>query len=95
VYINSDQAEDLKMLLALGFANETCVPLVLSNDSFDVGYKILDALSWIWLLIAVFWTLVSSANTLNIACSIIGARLCINYSNSAHIDNSSYCDGRC
>ena len=48
VHINFDQAEDLEMLLASEFADDTSVPLISSNDSndsYDVGYKILDILS--------------------------------------------------
>ena len=45
MYINFDQAEDLEIFLTSEFANETRVPPALSNDSQDVGYKILDVLS--------------------------------------------------
>ena len=45
MYINFDQAEDLEMFLASEFVNETRVPFTLSNDNYDVGYKILDFLS--------------------------------------------------
>lgn len=45
MHINFDQAEDLEMLIAAEFNTETRVPFALSNDSYDAGYKILDALS--------------------------------------------------
>jgi hypothetical protein len=45
MHINFDQAENLEMFLAAEFVNETRVPFTLSNDSYDVGYKILDAVS--------------------------------------------------
>ena len=45
MHINFDQAEDLEMFSALEFVEETRMPFNLSNDSYDVGYKILDVLS--------------------------------------------------
>ena len=45
MHTNFDQAEDLEMLLAAEFNTEIRVPSALGNDSNDVGYKILDALS--------------------------------------------------
>ena len=45
MHINFDQAEDLEMLLAAEFNTKIRVPSALGNDSYDVGYKILDALS--------------------------------------------------
>ena len=45
MHINFDQAEDLEMLLAAEFDTKIRVPSALGNDSYDAGYKILDALS--------------------------------------------------
>ena len=45
MHINFDQVEDLEMFSALEFVEEARMPFNLNNDSYDVGYKILDALS--------------------------------------------------
>ena len=45
MHINFDQAEDLEMLLAAEFNTEIRIASTLGNDSYDIGYKILDALS--------------------------------------------------
>lgn len=43
--INFGQAEDLEMFLASEFVDEALAPFNLENDSYEVGYKILDILS--------------------------------------------------
>lgn len=45
MHINFDQAEDFEMLLAAEFCNDLRVPSSPGTDSFDAGYKIVDALS--------------------------------------------------
>ena len=45
MHIDFDQVDDLEMFSALEFIEETRMPFNLSNDSYDVGYKILDVLS--------------------------------------------------
>jgi hypothetical protein len=45
MHIDFDQVDDLEMFSALEFVEETRMPFNLSNDSYDVGYKILDVLS--------------------------------------------------
>jgi hypothetical protein len=45
MYINFDQAEDLEMFLASELEHKNHVLSDLENDSYDVGYKILDVLS--------------------------------------------------
>jgi hypothetical protein len=45
MHIDFDQVDDLEMFSALELVEETRMPFNLSNDSYDVGYKILDVLS--------------------------------------------------
>lgn len=45
MHINFDQAEDFEMLLAAEFGNDLRAPINPGADSFDAGYKIVDALA--------------------------------------------------
>ncbi len=45
MHINFDQAEDFEMLLAAEFGNAPQMPAAPSGDTYDAGYKIVDALA--------------------------------------------------
>ncbi len=45
MHINFDQAEDFEMLLAAEFCGELRVPSGPGSDTFETGYKIVDALA--------------------------------------------------
>ena len=45
MHINFDQAEDFEMLLAAEFGNSPSISSAHFDDSYDAGYKIVDALA--------------------------------------------------
>lgn len=45
MHINFDQAEDFEALLAAEFNSDYQIPSTPGGDSYDMGYKIVDALA--------------------------------------------------